>query len=216
MSTVAYIHSYPGASPALDLLWAGFKINDWTLIGVDCIGEPCEWPEPIRTIQMGRNILWTKEPRNLPRRLLGTLAHFIFTGEDQCVIVEYDTAIFGKMPQYPKGFTAHLAGGQLPDSDSKHFYHTPWIFDQKTAIEFFQAGETILQEGLCDKGCHGSPDVFLALICERLGVIPNESGTFSANTVEGVFVEPARQAYLDGCWMIHGVKTPEHLKSIIG
>jgi len=213
MKTVLYIHSYPGAGPTLDLLWPGFKQLGLPMIGVETIDGEHHWPEQIDTIVIGINKNWRLDRRSLPSRLINTLGHFLHTDYQRCVVVEYDTFFNGKMPDYEGGLVLHRAGGQLPDSRATQFFHSPWIFDRKNAAQVIIHGSKLIEEGQCDTGSHGSPDVFLGLVVEDLGLQWEESNTFSANTIEGPFVEPARKAYREGCWMFHGVKNQQQLDS---
>lgn len=214
MKAACFIHSYPGATETLRLLWPGFRLLGLPLIGVETIDGNHEWPEPIQTVKIGRNVHWLSDRRNLPRRLIGTLKYFLSTDYERACIVEYDSLICGPMPEYPPGLTCHATGGRLPSAECPSFHHTPWIVDRATAEALWYEGMKLIVDGTCDRGPHGSPDVFLGLLIDRLKLPWNASGTFSANTIEGTFVEPAREAYRAGCWFFHGVKTQEHIDSI--
>lgn len=214
MSTVAYIHSYPGATETLKLLWPGFKLLGWPLIGVETVDGEHEWPEPVKTITIGINKPWHMDKRSLPTRLINTLGHFLAGDHKRCCILEYDTLILGPLMFDGKGLVTHLAGGQLPEAECRQFFHTPWVFERPTAAKVIVKGTELIYNGTCDRGPHGSPDVFMGLVIEQLGLPWEESGTFSANTIEGPFVEPARAAYRAGCKLFHGVKTREQMESI--
>lgn len=215
VNTVLYIHSYPAATETLKLLWSGFKLLGWPIIGVETINGKHEWPEPIKTISIGVDKIWHKDRCNLPSRFINTLGHFLTTDYDRCCIIEYDTLILGPLPEYTKGLVTHLAGGRLPDCEAAHFYHTPWICNRTTAAHIITHGMKLIENGTCERGPHGSPDVFLGLIIEQLGLDWEDSLTFSANTIIGSFVPEARKALADGCVFFHGTKSKEHVDSIL-
>lgn len=215
MKSVCYIHSYPKATDTLKLLWPGFKLLGLPLIGVETIDGEHFWPEPIPTITIGVNKHWLTDRRYLPTRLVNTLGHFLSTDYERCCIVEYDTLITGPLPEYPPGLVTHRAGGQLPNTRATQFFHTPWYCDRPAASKIIMHGSTLIAQGECDEGNNGSPDVFLGLIVDDLKLPWRESGTFSANTIEGVFIEAARKAYREGCTFFHGCKKQEHVDSII-
>jgi hypothetical protein len=219
MKTVAYIHAYPGATATLAMLWSGFKKLGADLIGVDCVGEPCVWPEPIPRIEAGINAYATEDAYNLPSRLVLTFRHFLTTDYERCAIFEYDTLITGAIPEYPPGFTAHRAGGRLTGSEASEFWHTPWICDRSTAIELCLHGMELMLDGTVGRGprgVHGSPDMFLGLIADKTGMKFHESGTFSRNTINSPEdIAEARKAIAGGTWMLHGVKTREQLDAIL-
>ncbi len=218
MMTVCFIHSYPGAASTLALLWSGFKKLGLPLIGVDCVGDPCIWPEPIETIEAGINAYATQDAYNLPARLILTLKHFLTTDYERCLVVEYDSLILKPMPDYPPGFVAHRAGGKHPGSEATQFFHTPWIFDRPAAKACARVGMEILSDGTILRGGHGvhaSPDMFLGLIMDRCGLPWTESGTFSRNTVDSPDqAAAAREAIAAGTWFVHGIKTREQLLSV--
>lgn len=212
--TVCLIHSYPGATNTLHLLWDGFRSLGWDLVGVETIDGDCCWPEKIRTVKIGRNVHWLKDRRSLPIRLVNSLAWFLTTDYDRCMVVEYDTHIIGPLPKWPAGLVCNHVGGQLPNSDAKHLLATPWYVDRETAAKIVETGTTLIRDGVCEKGPHGSPDVFLSLIVERAGIPFTHSGTYSANTIEGEpYVSEARKAFARGCRLFHGVKTKAQLES---
>jgi hypothetical protein len=214
MNTVCIIHSYPGAGPTLDLLWPGFKKVGLPLVGVETIDGEHHWPESIPTVTIGINKHWMVDRRQLPSRLINTLGYFLSTEYDRCLVVEYDTLFTAPMPEYASGLVLNRAGGQLPNTRATQFFHSPWIFDRKNAAAIIPHGASLIANGECDTGPNGSPDVFLGLIVDDLKLEWEPSNTFSANTIEGPFIEPARKAYWDGCWMFHGIKKREQLESI--
>lgn len=218
MNTVCYVHAYPGAASILAMLWGGFRQLGLPLIGVDCLGEPCVWPESIPTIEAGYNAYANVDHYNLPSRLVLTLRHFLTTDYERALVVEYDTLFNGHMSDYPKGFVSHRAGGRLGGSEASQFFHTPWIFDRPSAATVIDAGMALMLDGTVGRGpvgVHGSPDMFLGLIIDRTGMEWSESGTFSRNTIDSPDdLALAREAYQAGCWMFHGVKTRAQLESI--
>lgn len=219
MKDVCYIHSYPGCATTLAMLWPGFRLMSIPLIGVECVGEPTRWPEPIKTIEAGINAYANVDNYNLPSRLVLTLKHFLTTEYDRCLIAEYDSLILGPMPDYPSGFTTHLAGGRLPGSEASHFYHSPWISDRDAAADIIRVGMELMMDGTVGRGpqgTHGAPDVFLGLIADRCGMKFNESGTVSYNTIESPEqIAVARKSIAEGCWFLHGVKTRQQMEAIL-
>lgn len=214
MKTLCLIHSYPGATNTLLLLWPGFKSLGWDLVGVETIDGDHFWPEPIPTIKIGRNVHWQKDRRSLPIRMVNSFAYFLTTDYDRCMIVEYDTHIIGPLPEWPAGLVTNHIGGQMDGCDAKHLFHTPWYCDRETAAKIVEYGTALIREGACEKGHHGSPDVFLSLVVERGGIKFSHSDTFSANTISGSpYVENAREAFKNGCRLFHGVKTRAQLES---
>ncbi len=221
MKTVCYIHSYPACAETLAMLWPGFKLLGIPLIGVDCVGDPTLWPEPIETIEAGINAYATEDRWNLPSRMMLTLRHFISTNYDRCLICEYDTLISGPMPEYPEGFVTHRAGGQLPGTKATQFFHSPWIFDRTSARLIMGIGMGLLRDGMemasGPSYVHGSPDVFLGLIVDMTQMAWTESGTCSFNTIDSPDrISVARKAYQEGCWFIHGFKTRAQLEAVTG
>lgn len=214
MKTLCLIHSFPGATNTLLLLWSGFKSLGWDLVGVETIDGDHFWPEPIPTIKIGRNVHWLKDRRSLPIRLVNSFRYFLSTDYDRCMVVEYDTFIRGPLPEWPAGLVCNHVGGKLPDSDAKHLLATPWYCDRETAAKIVEHGTALITEGACDRGPHGSPDVFLSLVVDRAGISFTHSKTFTANTIEGSpYVESAREAFRNGCLLFHGVKTRAQLES---
>jgi hypothetical protein len=217
MNTVVYIHSYPGATDTLRMLWPGFKLLGWPLAGVETTDGVCKWPEPIRTIKAGRNAYFTQDRRNLPERLLATFDDFLASEYEYAVILEYDTLILGPMDPPQPGFTAHIGGYQAAGSDAPYFLYTPWIADRNTAQWMTFEGRRVIAEGVCDRGCNGAPDQFIGIILDRLGIQFRESGTFSANTIDTTQIaDAANKAYREGCNFFHGVKREEHRRAVLG
>lgn len=215
MRTLLLIHSYPGATETLKLLWSGFKVLGWDIVGVETIDGEHEWPEPVNTIKIGLNKYWTQDRRNLARRFTGSLRYFLSTDYDRVCILEYDTLVLGPVNLPETGIVTHRAGGQLPDSQAPEFFHTPWMFDRESARTVELMGQQLIMDGTVDYGCHGSPDILLGLIVNRLNLPWRESGTFSANTINGEYVEKARVARRSGCVLFHGVKTKEQMQSVL-
>lgn len=215
MKTLAMIHSYPGATNTLLLLWKGFKSLGWDIVGVECIDGDHYFPEQIPTIKIGRNVHWLKDRRSLPIRLVNSFSYFLTTDYDRVLICEYDTFIRGPLPEWPAGLVCNHVGGQLPDSDAKHLLATPWYADRETAARIVTTGIELINEGVCEKGPHGSPDVFLSLVCERAKIPWTHSDIcYSANTIEGEpYVTQAREAFKRGCKFFHGVKSRAQLES---
>lgn len=214
MRVLCLIHSYPGATNALMLLWAGFKSLGWDLVGVETIDGDHFWPEPIQTIKIGRNVHWLNDRCSLPTRMVNSFRYFLTTDYDRCMVCEYDSYIIGPLPKWPAGLVCNHVGGQLPDSDAKALLASPWYADRETAAKIVEAGTSLIREGVCERGPHGSPDVFLALVCERAGIPWTHSDTYAANTIEGEpYVSQAREAFKRGCRFFHGVKDRAQLES---
>lgn len=219
--TVAYIHSYPGAAQTLRMLWSGFKKLGLPIIGVDCDGEPTSWPEPVETIVAGRNAYFTEDYCNLPSRLVLTMKHFLTTDYQRAVVMEYDTLITAPLPDWPLHpyrMIATYAGGKLPNSDASCFFHTPWVCDRSTAGVIVGVGTQIMTEGLCSQYPHGSPDVFLGLIMDRVNARWEDIGpvTFSRNTIHSPEdIAAARVAREKGATFFHGVKHREVMEAIL-
>jgi hypothetical protein len=222
--TVAYIHTYPGCAPILAMLWSGFKNLNLPIIGVDCVGEPTEYPEPVKTIEAGRNAYATDDPVNLPVRLILTLKHFLTTHYERCVIMEYDTLITGPLPDWPLHpyrMITKRAGGKHDSSEASQFFHTPWIFDRSSAGVVIGVGTQLVADPVMDRGgrgVHASPDMFLGLIMDRASFCWEDTGdtTFSRNTIDTPEqIAAARDAKARGCVFFHGVKTREQMEAIL-
>ena len=208
--TVCYIHSYPGAADIIQLLWSGYQKLGMPLIGVDCEDKPTSWPGPIETIKAGVDIHWMENRKNLPTRLIKTLRHFLTTDYYRCVVIEYDTLILGPLPDWPiepYRMIAKASGGPADGSQASQFFHTPWVFDRSSAGVVIGVGHKLIDEGIADRGVHGSPDVFLGLIVDAANMRWEDSGTFSVNSLDlPENVIAAQEAYRNGCVFFHGIK----------
>lgn len=217
MKTLCLIHSYPGAAETLALLWPGFKRSGYDLVGVNTIDGLCLWPEPIPTITIGRNIHWLNDRRSLPTRMVNSFRYFLSTEYDQCFVCEYDSYFHGKPPEFPAGFVCNHVGGQLPDSDALYLLASPWIADREAARLIVEHGTDLILEGACEKGPHGSPDVFLSLVVQRAGMsFTHAEKAYTANTIEGEpYLSEARKALANGAVFFHGVKTQQQLDDLL-
>lgn len=215
MKTVCLIHGYPGATNTLLLLWSGFKSLGWDLVGVETIDGEHFWPESIPTVKIGRNVHWLQDRRSLPMRLVNSFAWFLTTDYERCMIAEYDTYIRGPLPEWPAGLVCNHVGGQMDGSDALYLLATPWCADRETAAKIVEHGTALINEGVCEKSVHGSPDVFLSLVVQRAGIkFTHADWSYTANTIEGEpYVSNARNAYQRGALFFHGVKTRAQLES---
>jgi len=208
--TVCYIHSYPAAADIISILWDGYQKLGLPIIGVDCEDKPTSWPQPIETIKAGVDIHWMENRKNLPKRLVQTLRHFLSTDYQRCVVMEYDTLILGPLPDWPLHpcrMIAKASGGPADGSEASQFFHTPWVFDRSSAGVVIGVGQKLIDDGTVERGVHGSPDVFLGLIVDAVNMRWEDSGTFSVNSLDlPENVIAAQEAHRNGCVFFHGVK----------
>lgn len=215
MSTLLAIMAYPQADATLRMLWKGYKLAADAMVGICPDSGIVKWPEPIDEVRSGPNDFWMQEKEMLPRRLVATLKHFLTTDHSDCCIIEYDTLILERLPSHPGGFVTHLAGGQLNDAECSQFFHTPWWPDRASAEVMLPCMEELIESGICKRSCHGSPDVFMGLVVQRLSLPWTDSNTFSAHAIENGWKEPAKRAFLNGCKFFHGVKKQRHIDAIM-
>lgn len=223
---VLAIHSYPGANGAAHRHYPYWQRSGAdSIVGIGTISglipqmdnkpdPPCEWPEGMETVNIGGN-RYIDGP-HLPQRMIDTLQWFIDKREEDYIcIIEWDT-IFLKPIQRPffKGISSHLAGGKPHGLACNYFIHNPYLMDAKTALKIINAGNKLIKEG---EFVGGSPDTFLGHLTERFNVpLKTDAWTqFSRNSLDNEGdLKKAREAYLAGVDVIHGIKQAHELEFI--
>lgn len=211
------IHSYPGANETVARHWENFKKSGATRIaGIGTTDGKCEWPEEIDVVtEIGENAYMKLRGKDdhLCRRLLDTVKWCLTQPEDHFVIVEYDTLILKKFPHF-SGIHAHLTGGQVNGSKTKHFYHNPWLFDRASGPALVKAMEAVLPDSA--EYPNNSPDLFFGLACERAQIEVKPFNLFTRNSLDqNGDLELACEAARDGVYAIHGVKQEFEFNSIM-
>lgn len=217
MSTVLLIHTYAGANEAMARHWEFFKrAGADQIVAVVPVDGGCRFPEHTPCLYSGDGKYM--DGPNLCHRLVDTLRYIERAHFDKGIIVEYDTLVLKDLTNF-SGLRCNLTGGQTWGSKATFFSHNPWCVEARLASEMAVEGLKIINEGICAYGTpESSPDVFLGLICDRLGIKPDHSlKLFTRNTIiNPEDVGGARVAFLDGYDAIHGVKSEEIFNAITG
>lgn len=217
-SILLCIHSYPGANETMARHWSNFKKFGATRIaGIGTTDGKCTWPDGLDTVvDIGQNSYMKMKGKDdhLCRRLLDTVKWCLTQPEDHFAIVEYDTLILRKFPHF-SGIHAHLTGGQVNGSKTKHFRHNPWLFDRETGPALVAAMEAVLPDS--DEYPNNSPDLFFGLAVERAQIeVKCNFKLFTRNSLDqNGDLELACEAAREGVHAIHGVKTAEELNTIM-
>jgi len=149
----------------------------------------------------------------LPERYVSTIQNFLKTNYSHLCIIEYDSIFLDRVNFKESGITCRKGGGGMPGFKAATFYHTPWFMDRETAFEIAVEGRALLLRGEYEGG---SPDFFLGLILENLGIIPHESGTFSVNSLDTTNnMGLAKTALSEGCKFFHGIKSIQQLAELL-
>jgi hypothetical protein len=222
---LALIQTYPNGSQALLRHWEFFKRSGaeeiWVIVTEDGI---CEVPEGVVTFKVGRDSYINGHV--LPERLINTLEVGLASDHNFIMCCEYDV-IFQNAIRYKEmteDAASCRAGSQTWWSKAKSFYHNPWLFQREFASKFVEEGRKVIAEGCCTRNPgeastpESSPDVFFGYVCERLNqTVQTDLWTeFSQNSfdIPGT-LELAREAYLHGVDVIHGIKTERELHYVL-
>jgi hypothetical protein len=217
MSLILAIHTWPGGSEALlrHAEWFRIAKADRTVV-IGTIGGNCSHPPDFEYTEIATDSYMAG--RHLPQRLMDTIRWCLDQpGCEHIVVCEYDTLFFKPIPRV-EGVWAHLAGGRTFDAKASCFYHNPWAMDRASAELLVPEMRAIIEEGHCTYGSvESSPDVFFAYACERLGlgVRSDVMTEFSRNALDCPGdLDRAREAYVNGVDVIHGVKKAIELQVI--
>lgn len=203
------IHSYPGANETMARHWPNFnKFGATRIAGIGTTDGKCTWPDGLDTVvDIGQNSYMKMKGKDdhLCRRLLDTVKWCLTQPEDHFAIVEYDTLILRKFPHF-SGIHAHLTGGQVNGSKTKHFYHNPWLFDRASGEKLAGALEAVLPDSA--EYPNNSPDLFFGLAVERAQIeVKCNFKLFTRNSIDNYpDLELAVDAAVNGFHAIHGVK----------
>jgi hypothetical protein len=213
MRTLLAIHSYPGANDLMKTLWPYYQKSGWDILGIGTNDGKTQWPDGVEFVNIGRNA-YINDRSNLPQRLVNTIKHFLSTCVEytHLCIVEYDCIFLAPLELNKTGITTHLAGYNV-GTEANAFYHVPWIMDRETAAKIVEEGDRLLAARIYELG---SPDLFIGLVLQNLGITPHESGTFSVNsfdTPNNILL--GRDAIKNGCKFLHGIKSTQQLESIL-
>lgn len=219
MKHLIAIHAHPGIEEHLSRHWPFFKRAEMDILGVGRTGGTIKWPEPVDEVLIGESDYVNAKTGNLSIRVVETFRHFLNNYDhDTCMVVEYDSVILKKPPEYPGGFATFLAGYCPPEwgVKAKRFVHCPWWADRKTAEKFVEAGDRLIRNGEYE---NGSPDVFCGRVIDE-GKIPLvELPVFSRNTLDmrvPRLLEECLEAVKDGTWYVHGFRDEQHLRFCLG
>lgn len=225
---VLCIHSYPGGNSAVERHWDYFMHAGADLVlGIATFDGICRFPETVDEVAQIGCSSYINGP-HLPQRLIDTLSYVLEKYDPNFILVaEYDTVIFRRieLENLEKELASHLAGGRTWESKATAFYHNPWLFSRAAAEKFIPAGRAAIDEGICGHITpvaygtpEASPDVFFGYIAERLELdVQTDLWTeFSRNDLfQRGNLELAREAYLEGVDVIHGIKTQQELEYIL-
>lgn len=213
MKVLLAIHSYPGANELVKQLWPYYDKSGWDIIGIGTNDNKTQWPDGVKFVNIGRNA-YIYDHSNLPQRLVNTIKYFL----ERCpeythlCIVEYDCIFLSPLEFQETGITTHLAGGTV-GTEANAFYHVPWFMDRESGALIMEEGERLILQKRFELG---SPDVFLGLILQNLGINPHESNTFSVNSFDlPKNIEAGRKAISEGCKFLHGVKSMQQLEKLL-
>lgn len=216
MNSLLAIHTFPGGSPALLRHAPYFERSGASrIVAITTTDGVCMVPEGWEQKAIGVNSYMNGDV--LCRRLLDTIAWCAKQPEDRYIIAEYDVLFFHPVPEF-SGICVDKTGGQTWGSEASWFGHNPWCLDRESCQPLMNAMVEIIMQGHCTYGKpESSPDVFFAYACERSGLPVKHDlmRLFTRNCFDtpGSLYE-ARQAYLDGCDVIHGCKTKAELEFI--
>jgi hypothetical protein len=131
------------------------------------------------------------------------------------VFMEYDSFIMGSLPKLDGDFAGNIFTDDAPEWIGKSFIHPPFMCDgnamSKIAAQFATFPMDI-EKGMWDRA--------LGLATEKAGLtrkswITNGYG-FSRNTVEKAEYETMHAAIVQGAHALHGIKTEECFKVVMG
>jgi hypothetical protein len=223
------VQTYTAAKETLIRHWPYFLKSGadeiWIVTTTD--DNDLSWyPKDVTIVKIGNNSYINGG--HLPQRLIDTLKTGLGnkTKFQHICICEYDTVFFHPLPiqRMEHAVAGYYAGGQTWNSKASAFYHNPWVFFREAAIKFVEKGQEAINEGVCGYQTNsafatpeGSPDVFVGYACEHydIPIQGNVWTEYSRNDLKGNgYLEEARQAYLGGYDVIHGIKTKEELEYI--
>lgn len=216
MKLLLAIQSYTKANPVVARHWP-YYLNAGAneIHGIGTTDGGCVWPEGTVSVEIGANRYISG--KHLPARLLDTIQYCLTTDSSHFCIIEYDVLFFSKIPEW-SGIAAHLAGFKLPNSQASFFIHNPWLIDRPTAEILLEVGRQLIAQEWPHGCVEGSPDCFLAWVCQEANVPVKFDlmKEFSRNSLDlAGALEDARKARLDGCDIIHGVKSQKELDYIM-
>lgn len=212
MNTLLVIQSWGGAYAQVLRQWSHYQLPGWDILGCCPTDSVHSWPPDIRYCEMiGKSAYLTPElVKTWVRTWEVLLLRECYKKYDTFCMIEYDSVFLQQPPPHPGGLFSHLAGGQMEGFKATRFYHTPWFSDRDTAAIIVEEGNRLIAEGEFE---HGSPDVFLGLICDRRPEIKiTETGTWSCNGNDFMNrKDAAAEAIKAGSWFLHGIRTKEEL-----
>lgn len=225
MKTLMGIFSYPGGSDALERHWSYFKRQDAEIWGIGTTDDLCRWPSEMQDhILVGINSYIDGE--HLPQRMVDTIYTFLDVEWDTLILLEYDTLILNPIDvkELNSPMASHLTGFGTWGSKVDRFYHNPWVFERTVAYDFVTEGQKAIDHGVCGKRNknelarpEGSPDVFFAYVADKMAVAVQDDlwTEYTQNDLKHPErLAGAREAFLNGVDIIHGVKTREELDYI--
>lgn len=211
--TLLCIHSYPGANETLLRHWPHFcEFGADRIVGIGTKGGGTEFP--CESVEIGENRYMKMKGNddNLCLRLLNTVKWCLSQPEERFAILEYDTLVLRRMPNW-QGVNAHLTGGRVNGSKATQFFHNPWLFDRESGESLVRAMEDALGDSA--EYPNNSPDLFFGLACERAGIkVGCNFKLFTRNTLDHD-LDLACEAARSGAHVIHGVKSEAQYLAIM-
>lgn len=224
---ILLVQTYPGGNQTLQRNWPFFldcgADRIWVIKTVE--GD-CWCPPDTLSVTIGTNKYI--DGSHLPQRLVDTVEFGLHASDDSHILVaEYDTLILSpiRYKAMEHAVASHRAGSATWGSKVNSFYHNPWLFKREFAKRFVDEGRVVIAEGIPDRQRgqppppEASPDVFFALVCERLGQ-PVQIDLWSEYSRNGYdlpgHLEEAREARLNGIGVIHGLKSRVEYEVVMG
>lgn len=224
--TLVVIQSYGKARDTVHRHWEFYKKAGCDILGVNTKEKPHDWPENCPTVDIGEDH-YLNGTDFLCRRLLETIAYVLrekkFEHYTHFMFVEHDAVFIRKLPEEKPGLVTPYPGFCPKEwgLNSLWFIHTPYWADRATCQRIVETGYELLSEGIFDKG---NPDSFIGSIIARAD-LPWEhfpkfktfsvnSGSLSEDPMKGPLRVSIRQHIKEGCFYVHGLKTPEELDFI--
>jgi len=213
--TLLIIQSYSSALPQLTWTWPHYLTAGWDILGVTPEDAPHPWPSGVRSKCIGRSgyAIGTNE---IIKKLIGVFEYVLgpeFKEYTDFCMIEYDGFFLRKPPAHPGGFCTCLSGGGIQGFKASKFFHTPWWPDRAFTEIIVEEGKKMMAE---DEWERGSPDFFLALLCERRNMDFVQSHTWSVNGGSYAHLrQHAVQPIKNGIWYLHGIRTKDELDEVL-
>ncbi len=167
------------------------------------VDSKCWVPEGHQSWAIGRDYYNDRDrpDDNLCRRTIETLERFLKTANTEICLIEYDVLLFAK-----PNLVGDFAGTMFSE-----MIHPPWIFNRKSATQFVERGNELLEQKVI---AGGWPDRHLRLIYDFVLPVTDPNTNYSYNTIGEEQIEDAKHAIRNGAMAIHGIKTKEVFEAL--